>query len=488
MNAPVPIAFAGADNTLNTGDDLASVDIGGFRFTLNARRRRRPRHPRRSRLRRRRNRHDLPALLRLRRPLRHHPTISSLPTSTPPSAAPAPTGVAHEIQPDVDVFKLNNGRFHRPPAHASAPPSSSPSSAPTSASQATPLLQDLRGNVQFGIFDITDSTGIGDADLLAAPHVIPIGGTPNQITSDGVTSYGFDGNGDFFIEFIVPAHQGSTPGRFAVYVQGAIRTDYQLQITTQGTGSAVRGSQNLLIETRGGVIDWLEAGGITTTIGGFKSSVVGFSGPHQRRRPSTTTSSTISSPTFNDVFAAANIDINISSDPGAFAGQEFSTVFVTGSSEPVGFFDNGTFGASEHFDAFNADHNDEGVVFPPLSRRSWVHPQPGRRRPLRPVPHRRPSAVASASSPASASSTRTSPAPTTSCPSTRSATAAGPFRFSNQSVNLSPPELTPLFVFGTSTGRFSFLNLGLDRAINTDFYLGRQNSVNLLDRLLLPSQ
>src|SRR5690606_15992551 len=120
----------------------------------------------------------------------------------------------------------------------------------------------------------------------------------------------------------------------------------------------------VLIETGGGVIDWLEAGGIETTLEAFSASVAGFSG---RVGGQTVDQYIISSllSNLNAIFLAANVNIIVSADPLDFEHQDHSTIFLTRSTAPAAFFNNDTFGAVENVDAFNANRNDEGVVFAP---------------------------------------------------------------------------------------------------------------------------
>src|SRR5262249_50504985 len=142
----------------------------------------------------------------------------------------------------------------------------------------------FQGDVQFGIFDTTDSVGIDDATLVLSPKdFTPIGGTPGQIAHSGASSYGFDDNGDFFITFVTPDHVGGGPGHaasFALHLQGAFNTDYTIEVTQNQaqTGTITQAPQNFFLETRGGTLDWLEAGGVATKLLPFASSVLGFNG------------------------------------------------------------------------------------------------------------------------------------------------------------------------------------------------------------------
>ncbi len=233
-------------------------------------------------------------------------------------------------------------------------------------------ILDNRGLVQFAFFDTSASTGLGDANLIAAPR--DVGGSAGQnpgSTTDGSTTYGVDANGDFFMEFLVPPRvdNAAQSGTFAFYVQGAIRSDYQLEIVTRGAGTPVTPgqTQNVLIETAGGVISWLEATPYeSTTIGAFDSLSSGFSGLlGANNLPADQFFLTNLITNLNAIFAAAGIAVTFSTNAADFEGQDFSTVFVTGSNAPAAFFNNGEFGVSQKVDIFNTDRNDQAVVFLP---------------------------------------------------------------------------------------------------------------------------
>ena len=114
----------------------------------------------------------------------------------------------------------------------------------------------LYGQVQFGLFDTTLSTGLDDGTLLFSPtDFAPTGGTPGIIASDGKTRYGYDDNGDFFVEFVAPGTKSGEvydPAKYAVYIQGVFITDYQLEIVALGTTDVpAPPHQNFLCETLG---------------------------------------------------------------------------------------------------------------------------------------------------------------------------------------------------------------------------------------------
>ncbi len=278
------------------------------------------------------------------------------------------TGVPAVVSPDVDVFHLNNGEVINPGTRVRATIRLNELGSNIGLFS-TPFARDLRGSAQFAIFDTTNSSGIADAQLLASPSDFkPISQSPNSIVSDGNQSYGYDSNGDFFIEFIVPVHAGvpGGAGTYAVYVQGTVQSDYTLEIVTQGTGTLISSPrvQNILIETSGGTVDWLGQNAGPSVLQPFRSSAVGFSGVIGSQPVDSYIISNLVA-NLQALFTASGVDIRVSSDPASFEGQDFSTVFVTSSNEPTFLFANETFGVSEHADAFNLDQNDEAIVFLP---------------------------------------------------------------------------------------------------------------------------
>lgn len=278
-------------------------------------------------------------------------------------------GQAVTIQPDIDVYHLNNRDPILPGTVVRVTLDLTELGSNLGLTE-DPLTQgDLRGDVQLAVFDTSGATGVGDALLyLSSSDLKAVGGQPGKVVSNGVTSYGYDSDGNFFLQFVTTGRlgvAGSAPAAYAVYVQGATRADYNLRILTQGTATLTPGTQNVVIETLGGVINWLEAGrGVTTTLAAYTASVIGFTGlVGGQPVDSFILSSLITN--LQGIFAAAGMSITLSTTPASFEGQDYSTVFLTGSNEPASFFNNGTFGASQHVDALNSDHRDQAVVFMP---------------------------------------------------------------------------------------------------------------------------
>ncbi|MBL8764678.1 MAG: hypothetical protein JNM07_10460 [Phycisphaerae bacterium] len=289
------------------------------------------------------------------------------------------SGVPSQVQSDVDVYRLNNGDPIVPGTRIRA--TMRLNEFGSNLGYITPLrerlgenvvfrIPDFRGAVQMAVFETTSATGVGDAQLIAAPSAFKaVSGTPKAVTgSDLSNHYGYDENGDFFIEFIAPPRQGiagSVPARLALYVQGVLRSDYTLEIRTLGVDTYSVQPQNIFIETRGGSINWIEAGrNITTSLRSYTTSGVGFSGFISGVAVDTyVLNNTITA--LNTLFRDAGVNVVLSTNVAQFENQDFSTLVLTGSNEPPAFFDNQTFGASQRADAFNADRNDQAVVFIP---------------------------------------------------------------------------------------------------------------------------
>ncbi|MFM9994677.1 MAG: beta strand repeat-containing protein [Phycisphaerales bacterium] len=357
VNAPLPIAFAGADQQFGTSDDLTTVTIGTFNFGLD------------------RGADGLPntaddvvsgtnglGLFSERRDGRLTTSIRSA------IGTPGHIGVPGDvIQPDVDIFNLNLGQPIAPGTRYTITVKLSEAGADLGGrSQAT--LTNWNSEVQFGVFDTTTATDIRDALMVFSPSdFTSSGGAPGTSAANGPFSYGHNADGDFFITFVTPGRlgvAGSVPASYAVYLQGVFNTDYVMEIVQDGTGSFTRPKQNVFIETRGGSVDWLEVGGLTTQIGAFSGSTLGFTGTVSGQGVDTYILSNLVAQ-LTAIFNAAGVDVVISTDPNAFEFQDFSTVFLASTNDPIRFFNERNFGATERSDPFNTDRNDEAVVFVP---------------------------------------------------------------------------------------------------------------------------
>lgn len=298
------------------------------------------------------------------------------------------TGLPGELSSDLDVWHLNNRQAIAPGTLVTITVkladigSDLGSTVNSDVASFTSLgdFSDFTKSVQFGLFDTSNSFEIGDADLVFSPTDFDSrAGTPNTlIAQNGANRYGYDANGDFFITFVVPAQQGassSTAGTFAVYLQGAFRSDYELEIVTQGTGTYTRRSQNVLIETDGGSLDWLTVDGSPVDIGGFDAASIGFSGRVNNVPVQTYILSELVE-RLNSIYAAAGLDVTFSTNPADFEFEDFSTVFLSSDNDPIGLIFDSDFGYAEHSDPFNSDIEDEAVVFTPDISTLGLTPDP----------------------------------------------------------------------------------------------------------------
>ena len=381
VDAPAAAAFTGPDGTFGTPDDPRDVFSGAYRFTLNV------------------GADgvagtgddvvtggDGQGIVSVR-------TADGVRTSTI-SAAIGPaghSGIPEDIAADVDVFHLNGRNPIAPGTRMRLTVKLSLLGADLGGADPV-TFQDSRGSVQFGLFDTTASVGVDDAVIVFSPTDFSAnGGTPNTVIADnGQTRYGYDANGDFYIDFATPERQGgSGAGTFAAYIQGVRNTDYQLEVVTGGVAAIPgRVRQNVFIETGGGSIDWLEIRGVTTltpyqsTVLGFTGSIPGGLGVNEYILQQLVTS-------LNTLFRAGDtiggqgFDVVFSTNPADFEFQPFSTVFLTNASDPIQaafdpfsgfnfgaffenvFFNTQPYGYSEHSDPFNADLEDEAAVFAP---------------------------------------------------------------------------------------------------------------------------
>jgi hypothetical protein len=381
VNAPAPIAFAGADGVFGTVDDQSTIVIGNFSFTLNKGPDGRPNTA-----------DDLvtgtngTGIVSTR-----SGTGQEVSTISAAIGPPGHVGVPNLVTADVDVFHLNAGQPIAPGTRMTVTVKLADlgadlgSAAPTSGA-------DNRGAVQFGIFDTSASTNITDANLLFSPtDFSPNGGKPNTVIADnGSTRYGYDANGDFFISFVAPDRMGvpGASGSFAVYVQGTNNTDYQVQVVTDATSNSPLPTQrqNFLIETNGGSVNWLQVGGQTTNLGSFNARTLGFTGSIAGLDVQTYILSNLVAQ-LNSLFQSATaqgagFDVHFSTNPADFEFQPHSTIFLTSSSDPVNplfdpfsgfnadllarqFFNTQPYGVSQHSDPLNTDVEDEAAVFVP---------------------------------------------------------------------------------------------------------------------------
>ncbi|MGE0366346.1 MAG: hypothetical protein AB7Q00_11490 [Phycisphaerales bacterium] len=358
--APGSTLFAGPDGNFGTADDLGSIVVGDTTFTVAA---------------------GADAILGTADDVvtgtnGHGITTSSSggsqSTVINSSIGPAGrAGVPNLPVADVDVYHLNN----RDPIVPGTRMRITLRLARTGAD----LGFLTSGEVQFGLFDTSASSSIDDAVMVFSPSDFsPIAADgPRTIASSSSTTYGYDASGDFFIDFIVP-ERFDTPGQagtFALYIQGVNNTDYTVEIVTQGQGQITRGTQNFLIETNGGTINWLEPAGLATSLIPFSASTLGFNGVVVGTQSADDYIRQQLVASLNALFQGAlgqnaGFDANFSTNAADFEFQPFSTIFLTSSSDPMTLIFEGPsltqpFGFSEHSDPFNADPEDEAVIFAP---------------------------------------------------------------------------------------------------------------------------
>lgn len=315
-------------------------------------------------------------------------------------------GNPNNIMTDVDVYQLNNGLPIAPGTRYRITLRANADGGNFGRLFPQPVtfqniqgfqITDLRGLVQFGIFDSSVSTTQAAANVFAAPNNVRYfgNGTPNtNIANNNITRYGYDASGDFFIEFAAAPQlnlaapngaNNNTWARLSLYIQGAVRANYSVEV--QQLASAVPPvantnpmTQNVLIALQGGTINWLETGSNrSTTLAGYNPADNGYANLVNNVSALTymTTTNAAVNPTslilqlqamFNAITGftpGGNPLVNFSTDASTFAGQPYSTIFLTSSLEPTAFFNNGQFGAVERTDTLNANNTDQGVVFMP---------------------------------------------------------------------------------------------------------------------------
>jgi hypothetical protein len=291
------------------------------------------------------------------------------------------SGLPGDVTPDVDVYALNNGdaiaagRQVTVRVKLSSTGGDLGSTIPTITAGTTnaQLLatQFSTGAIQFGIFDITDASSIDDGLLVYSPSDFKASPQKSKtIASSTNSSYGYDANGDFYITFVTPGKLGAAPGtpaKYAIYLQGIFNSDYSIEYSQAPnvavTAPAAR-RQNILIETRGGTIDWLQVGGLVTSLAPYTTSLLGFNG----NIGGLTVDSYILSQVVANVqamFSSVGLNVVVSSNPADFEFQQFSTIFLTSSTDPTSVSAASEFGYSQHSDPGNLDLTDEGVVFLP---------------------------------------------------------------------------------------------------------------------------
>jgi hypothetical protein len=379
VSAPLPIDFAGFDGTFGTGDDRSTIEVDGYVFTLNRGTDNAPNTA-----------DDLVSgtngvILSTRTGTGVVKSVISASIGDP-----GKTGVPGAIQSDVDIFHLNGRNPIAPGTKLRV--TMQLAGLGSDLGSSSPGTIDNRGSVQFGLFDTTGSTGVDDATLIFSPtDFSPNGGPKNKvIADDGSTKYGYNADGDFYIEFVTPDRIGAPgqSGTFALYVQGVYRTDYKVLLENIGTGTRNTAVQNFYIETGGGSVDWLEAGGRTTNLLPFDFATLGFVGTTADSTPVGTYAINQLVASLNSIYQGAGYNVRFSTNAADFEFQQFSTIFLSSSPDPIvplfnsftnfninaflgnananqAFVSTNPFGFAEHSDILNADKEDDAVVFAP---------------------------------------------------------------------------------------------------------------------------
>lgn len=321
---------------------------------------------------------------------------------------------------------------------------------------------DMRGQAQFALFETDATGGINGGSLVAqAPNPEAFHAVPNTVVAtDGSTTYGYDANGDFYMEITMPPSQadGTVDATFALYVQGAHQSNYTVDIQNIGTGpEASAQSQNFLIETNGGTVSWLEAFGPTRLerySGWMNAAIPGLG---------MTTRAYVLSQLLNNlnaIFTAAGVNVTISTSSTDFVGQTFSTVFLTDSLETADQINQGFFGVSQRRDVLNADRSDQAVVFAPaMTELNNTPDQAG----------------------IDSYVTSLTAAVAQRMGELLGLTFAG-FDTGAAMVNTAPGAVNAAGLTAADVG-FNTVNTGLDQNLRSSFILGQQNDTQLLRRI-----
>ena len=387
VNAPTAGSFAGSDGRLGTGDDLETISIGDFVFSLDAGPDGRV------------GTGDDVVSGNNGQGITSTRAGGILTSSIDSSIGPANhAGIPGDVFADLDIYHLNDGKKIARGTVLQVTIKLADTGGDLGSRVGDLLsLNDFSDSVEFGIFETTNSQGLRDAQLVLSPtDFSPNGGDQGVLAENGDNRYGFDANGDFFIQFVAPGSlSGTGVGSYAIYLQGAFNTDYSIEVVTLGQASVQTRPQNFFIETQGGTIDWLRAGGLIAQIDGYDTKVLGLSGTDAQGVPLGQVVLDSLLTNLQALYADLGLDVTFSTDPSDFEFEDFSTIYLSSSPDPVNpifagvdFF--GTedffrslglaptlltqpFQISEHADALNTDSTDEGVVFlPTLARLGYT--------------------------------------------------------------------------------------------------------------------
>ena len=402
VRAPLPSEFRGTDNTLGTPDDLVTIPRGEWTFRL---------LPGDNRiLNGNANSDDQVVgtnaagtrLIRTAGADRSFSNAANTDDATTFTAAigrPGVSGAASTGTLDTDVYHLNNGNAIAPGTRYRVTLKLSESGGnisllPGIRNQLGNLIGtqvvDTRGLVQLALFETTRNptattgpmgTNLVNSQLVAAPNNVGRSNTTQaEVRNNTIgAAYGYDANGDFFMEFATPRSQDGTNANptFALYLQGVVQSDYQLEIVQLPSITLPTArTQNVLIDIDGSSsgIRFLEANPFSgtpllpfsTTVNSFSGTINGVSIDSYVLNSSANPNNLINRlQAIFDAALGANV-VRFSTNAADFEGQTFSTVFLTASDEPPAFVTsniNLAFGNSQGVDIFNANPNDQAVVF-----------------------------------------------------------------------------------------------------------------------------
>lgn len=467
VNAPAALVFAGPNGVFqNVGapgyDDLTEVAIGDYKFTLDAG----PDGVRGTG-------DDVVSgsnasgITSVRR------SNTSLTSTINSAIGPkGHNGAPGDFAPDADVFVLNNGQTIASGRTITVKVKLADIGADLGTfSRLTG--RDFRGSVQFGLFDITNAVGVDDGSLIFSPTDFKsIAQKQQTLATQGPITYGYDANGDYLITFVTTGRIGglaTDPAKYAIYIQGVFNTDYTIEVTqNEATAAATvpQARQNVLIETHGGTVNWLEAGGLTTTLAGFSAATLGFTGSIGNLVANDYILTNLVAK-LNSIFTSNGLNVVFSTNPADFEFQDYSTVFLSSSTDPISIFNTTNFGYSQHSDPFNADRNDDAAIFLPSFSQLGLTP--------------------------SQSGADSFVLSLTAAVGRRAGELMGLRIEANDSVLNNPNSIMAANSITNASPNAAFLGAPArslstitDSVINSNFFLGQQNAFALLDKFLTP--
>jgi hypothetical protein len=224
---------------------------------------------------------------------------------------------------------------------------------------------------QLAVFEIPDGGGVNSGVLVASvDNAGLVNARPNTtISQSSRTRVSYDAEGNTVLELTLPPSlaDATRSGRFAVYVQGGVDSNYSLRIeTVNGAATpapAAPTSQVFFIETNGASVSWLDPllrSELAPFVGPTTSQIVGIPDPNAREYILRNLVINL-----NNIFINANIPISFTRFAQDVAGIDSSTIILTDTDEPAASFGQNRFGAVERADTYNSASTGEGIVFAP---------------------------------------------------------------------------------------------------------------------------